>query len=85
LDASLDAQAEALAASFPGDDIVVEPKAPKKSEQAELRAHQEQIDKLVAKLPAGVREQMKEEFRANFTRIQSLDIEKFLREHWPFQ
>ena len=78
MDASLDAQAEALAASFPGDDIVVEPKAPKKSEQAELRAHQEQIDKLVAKLPAGVREQMKEEFRANFTRIQSLDIEKFL-------
>jgi len=78
LEASLDAQAETLAASFPGEDIAAEAKVPKKSEHAELRAHQEEIDKLVAKLPTGVRDQMLEEFRANFTCIQSLDIEKFL-------
>jgi hypothetical protein len=78
LEASNKAQAKALAASFPGDDQVSEPEVPSKSEHAELRAHQREIDKMVAKLPPRVREQMVEEFRAHFTRIQKLDVEKFL-------
>lgn len=76
LDASLEAQAEALAASLPGNDEHVSepPRSKGKSELARHRASQEEIAALVEKLPPRVREQMDELFRANYTRIQKLNI-----------
>lgn len=76
LDASLEAQAEALAASLPGNDepLSQSPRSKGKSELARHRASQEEIAALVEKLPPRVREQMDELFRANYTRIQKLNI-----------
>ena len=44
------------------------------SELARHRASQEEIERLVSKLPERVRDQMDELFRARYTRIQKLDI-----------
>lgn len=77
LDASLEAQAAALADSFPETDQVEEsaPKKKVKSDLARHRAAQKEIEKLVNQLPNRIREQMEDLFRARFTRIQKLDPE----------
>ena len=77
-DASLEAQAEALAASFPVTDESTEP-GPARRAEADLtrhRASQEEIARLLDQLPDRVREQMDTLFRARYTRIQKLDIPK---------
>jgi hypothetical protein len=78
LQANPEAEAEELAASFSGRDVVEEPKPGKKvkSELARHRSSQEEISKLVEKLPERVRDQMDELFKARYTRIQKLDIDK---------
>ena len=78
MEASIDAQAEALAASFPVTDESTEPGAIKRGEAdlARHRASQEEIQKLVDKLPERIRDQMDDLFRARYTRIQKLDIQK---------
>lgn len=78
LEASQDAQAEveALAATFSGEAVVAEtPHMKGKSELARHRAGQKEIAKCIDQLPDRVRSQMDELFRANYTRIQILDLE----------
>ncbi len=77
-DASVEAQAEALAASFPVTDAVGEPDAIKRGEAdlVRVRASQEEIQRLLGQLPERVRDQMDDLFRARYTRIQKLDISK---------
>ena len=78
MQANPEAEAEELAASFSVGSAVEEPKPGKKveSELARHRASQEEISRLVEKLPERVRDQMDELFKARYTRIQRLDIDK---------
>ena len=75
LDESLDAQAEALAASFPADTLEGDSQPSVKSEAARHRANQAEIDRLVNQLPDRLRDQMDQLFRARYTRIQKLNLE----------
>ncbi|QXD28457.1 hypothetical protein GA003_00280 [Opitutia bacterium ISCC 52] len=82
MDASVEAQAEALAASFPVTDAVTdavgEPETVKRQEAdlTRVRASQEEIQRLLSLLPERVKDQMDDLFRARYTRIQKLDIPK---------
>lgn len=78
MDASVEAQAEALTASFPVTDAVGEPETVKRQEAdlTRVRASQEEIQRLLSLLPERVKDQMDDLFRARYTRIQKLDIPK---------
>ncbi|MBH54397.1 MAG: hypothetical protein CMI18_08630 [Opitutaceae bacterium] len=72
-DAALEAEVKALVGSIPGDPDGLQPEVEELASRIQGSTDPQEIEALAEKLPDSVRLQMKELFRAQFTRIQNLD------------